>query len=71
MLRTVVERFPLLLQLRDRDLAAHDNDVALGVGLAGDAACFVLGQAGIEDRRRKWYRKLYPGDLHQRIRTQK
>ena len=31
------------------DFAAHDDDIALGVGLAGDAAVRVLREAGVED----------------------
>ena len=38
-----------LLQIRDRNFAADDDDVALGVGLAGDAARFILPDAGVED----------------------
>ena len=38
-----------LRQIGDRDLAADDDDVALGVGLAGDAALAILPQAGVED----------------------
>ena len=32
------------------DFAADDDDIALGVTLAGDAAGLVLGQAGVQDR---------------------
>src|SRR5205823_6532530 len=32
------------------DFAAHDHEIALGVGFAGHAAGGVLGQAGVEDR---------------------
>ena len=38
-----------LRQIRDRDLAADDDDVALGVGLAGDAALAILPKTGVQD----------------------
>ena len=38
-----------LRQIRDGDLAADDHDVALRVGLAGDAALAILPQAGVQD----------------------
>ncbi len=44
------ERLAVLLQFRNRDLAADDDQVTLGVGLAGDAAVFILLQTGVENR---------------------
>ena len=43
------ERLALLLQFRNRDLAADDDHVAFCVGLAGNAAVFILLQTGIEN----------------------
>jgi hypothetical protein len=43
------ERF-VLGQTGNRDLAANDNDVAFGVGLAGDPTMSILRDAGIKDR---------------------
>ena len=50
MLSTQVSDCFSFFNFRNRDLAADDDQVALGVGLAGDAAVFVLGQTGVEDR---------------------
>jgi hypothetical protein len=43
------ERF-VLGQIGNRDLAAHHNDVAFGVGFAGDPTMPILRDAGIKDR---------------------
>ena len=60
-----------LRQIRNRDFAADDDDVALRVGLAGDAALAILPRGRRRGRRRKWCRKLCPGDLRRRIRKKK